>query len=276
MVLVTLPRSLEEEALEGIEEVIGPNTPVLGGTAGGPKFAVFGESGVYEKGISLVTMYTELPVEFVFEGGFDIKDRPSGVVTKTDGPAIVEIDNRPALEVYDEWLDGHISKLAKETKDPKWIRTLLTLHPIYRNYTSSDGRDHLLFSHPWPKDDSIETKSIMTSTKIKVGERVHLSSGSWQTLLNRIANLPTLAKARGNIGGNARPIFGIGYICAGVMGVIPESERLKMPYLIDNNTDGACVISTFTWGEQGHFPGIVNRHGNLLTGFVLVGGGQQR
>ena len=276
LVLVTLPRSFEEEAIEGIVEVVGPNTALVGGTAGGPKFEVFGENEVYDNGISLLAIYTDLPMGWIFEGGFDVKDQPSGVVTKVDGNAIVEIENRPALEVYDGWLDGHISRLATEVKDPKSIRTLLTLHPLYRKYTSPEGQDHFLFSHPWPKDDSVETKIIMTSTKIKVGERIYVSSGSWQTFLNRIGNLPIKAKVAGGIGATQGSIFGIGYICAGVMGVIPESERAKMSFLINHNNNNAPFIAPFTWGEQGQFPGIGNKHGNLLTGFVVVGGSKSR
>jgi hypothetical protein len=275
-ILVTPGRGMEEEAIEGMEKVIGKKTPILGGTPGGPTFAVFGENKVYEKGISLAVIYTKLSVGSTFEGGFDVKDPSMGIVTKVDGQAIVEIDHRPALDVYDEWLGGEIGKLYKETPRFDLVRALLTLHPLYRKYTSSDGKVYSLFSHPWPKDKTLTERSVMTSTKIKVGERIYLSHGTWETLMNRVGNLPKMAKTHGKIDMNAKSIFGIGYICAGVLGTIPETERAKMPSLINYSNNNAPFIAPFTWGEQGHFPGIGNKHGNLLTSFLVISDKEQR
>jgi hypothetical protein len=48
-------------------------------------------------------------------------------------------------------------------------------------------------------------------------------------------------------------------------------EREKIPLLINYANNNGPFIANFTWGEQGHFPGIGNRHGNLLTSFMVVG-----
>ena len=116
----------------------------------------------------------------------------------------------------------------------------------------------------------------MTSTKIKVGEKIYLSHGTWETLINRIGNLPIHAKLHGDIGVGGAPILGIGYICAGVMGVIPETEREKLPLLINYANNDGPFIASFTGGEQGHFPGIGSKHGNLLTSFLVIGDKGQR
>jgi hypothetical protein len=271
LVLITSPRGLEEETLEGLQSVLGQQIPVIGGTAGGPVFGSFGENKVYGQGVSLAVIYTKLPLGWVFEGGFDVEDKCSGIVTQADGPRILQIDNRPALEVYDEWLGGHISKLFGERQDYGEIRTLLNLHPLYRKYVSPDGNLYFLFSHPWPADMTLKEKVVMTSTKFREGERVYLSHGSWETFLNRIGKLPRAAKKRAAIGASVKPLFSIGYICAGVMGVIPPTAREMMPNLINHTNNGAPFIAPFTWGEQGYFPGIGNKHGNLLTSFVVVG-----
>ena len=270
-ILVTPGRGLEEEAVEGIEKVVGKNTPILGGTPGGPTFAVFGENNkVYSKGVSLAVIYTKFTVGYTFEGGFDIKDPNAGIVTKVDGQNIVEIDNRPALDVYDEWLGGEITRLCKETPKFDLVRALLTLHPLYRKFSAPDGTVYSLFSHPWPKDKLLVERDVSTSTKIKVGERIYLSHGTWETLMNRVGNLPKKAKIQGKININTKPIFGVGYICAGVLGTIPETERDKMPLIINYANNYAPFIAPFTWGEQGHFPGVGNKHGNLLTSFLVI------
>jgi len=271
IILVTPTIAIEEEVIEGIESIVGESAIILGGTAGGPTLGVFGDNEVYDEGVSLVVIYTDLPVGWTFEGGFDATAPQTGIVTRVEGQAIIEIDNRPALDVYDEWLGGEIKRLQDEIGKADVIRDLLTLHPIYRRYTSPDGQVHFLFSHPWPRDETLEDRAIMTSTKIKVGERIYLSHGTWETLLNRIGNLPVNAKVYGGIDVATRPLLGIGYICGGVMGTIPEIERKKMPALINYANNEAPFIASFTWGEQGCFPGIGNKHGNLLTAFIVIG-----
>jgi len=274
LILISITQGNEEEALKGIENVFGKDVVVLGGTVGGPSQSVFGKEKTHEKGISVAVIYTDLPVGWTFEGGFDTKLPNSGIVTKVDGQHIVEIDNKPALDVYNEWLNGKIDKLYAENKDPGKIRDLLTLYPIYRKYTSPSGQDYHLFSHPWPKDDTLENRAVSTSTEIKKGEKIYLSKGTWETLINRIGNLPKNAKSKGDITIDNKPILGIGYFCAGVMGTIPVEEREKLSTLINYANNNAPFIASFTWGEQGHFPGVGNKHGNLLTSFVVIGKGE--
>ena len=195
-VLITPTFGPEDQVLEGIAAVVGTDALILGGTAGGPKFGVFGEHGVYETGLSLAVLYTHLPLAWIFEGGFDTVDTPSGIVTKMAGRDILEIDHRPALEVYDQWLGGQVSTLIREGADLRKIRDVLTLHPLVRRYAAPGGQDFLLFSHPYPTKKALSDKSISTSTNIQPGDRVYLSHGTWETLLNRIGNLPLNAKVR--------------------------------------------------------------------------------
>ena len=89
------------------------------------------------------------------------------MVTKVDGGAILQINWRPALDVYDEWLGGKITKLQQEGADFIKIRNFMILNPFYRRYTSPDGQNYFLFSHPWPRNQTPQDKSLVTSTKIK-------------------------------------------------------------------------------------------------------------
>lgn len=270
-VLAVISRSLEDDALEGISEVVGLNVPLLSGTTGGPKFEVLGDREVFAQGISLAVIYTKLPLGWVFEGGFDAQESYKGVITKVEGGTILQINWRPALDVYDEWLGGKITKLQQEGADDWTIRNLLILNPFYRRFTSRDGQDYFLFSHPWPRDRTLQNKSMETSTRLKAGDEIHLSQGTWERLLNRIGNLPVKARIQGGFGSEKRAVLAIGYICAGVMRVIPEEERPKMAWLINYANHGAPFIAPFSWGEQGYFPGVGYKHGNLLTSFLVIG-----
>ncbi len=271
LVLVIPSFGAAEDVLKGIEDVTSNKTVILGGTSGGPEFAVIGQNEVYENGVSVAVVYTDLPVGWVFEGGFDVTDACSGVVTKVDGYTIIEIDHRPALDVYDECLDGKMSQLVNELQDLRAIKDHLTLHPFYRKYTTSNGQNYFLFSHPSTNDKTLKDRRLMTSTRIEIGERIYLAHGTWELLLNRIGNLPLKAKVKGGLDLHTKPIFGIGHICSGIMGIIPEEDREKMRIMINYASDNRPFIANFTWGEQGHLSGIGNKHGNLLTSFVIIG-----
>ncbi len=85
----------------------------------------------------MAAIYTDLPVGWTFEAGFDIPDKHSGIVTKFEGQPLVEIDNRPSLDVHDKCLGGHIGQLAEKSTDPASIRELLTLHPAVSIFSYS-------------------------------------------------------------------------------------------------------------------------------------------
>ena len=46
-----------------------------------------------------------------------------------------------------------------------------------------------------------------------------------------------------------------------------------MSFLINSANGNGPFITSFTWGEQGHFPGIGNKHGNLLTSLLVIAPG---
>jgi hypothetical protein len=276
VILLYVGKGMEEETITGIESVTGKDVPIFGGTAGGPKRVVMSNQGAYEKGISVAVFYTDLPVGLSFEAGYDITGKHSGVVTKVSGQNIEEIDGRPAIDVYNEWMDGEIERLAKkEMKKPAEIEAFLALHPFYRKVTSPEGQDYYLFARPWPKDPNMVNKFIQTNVKILPQEKIYLSHGTWDTLMNRMGIVASDAKMHCGLEPADKPVLVIGVICAGMMGCIPEAEKSKFPYLINYSTGSDCTIATFTSGEQGHFPGVGNRHVNLATSFLVIGSGKK-
>lgn len=42
----------------------------------------------------------------------------------------------------------------------------MVLNPLYRRYTSADGHNYFLFSVPYPRNQSLQDKSLVTTTKI--------------------------------------------------------------------------------------------------------------
>lgn len=269
-VLAFISRGFEDGALEGISAVVG-YVPLLGGSAAPPKFEVLGDREVFAQGISLAVIYTKLPLGWVYEGGFDAEESYKGVLTKVDGGTILEIDGRPALDVYDEWLGGKIKQLQQEGADLLTIKKMLILNPFYRRFTSRDGRDYFLFTHAWPHDLTLQDKSMDTSANLKTGDEIHLSHGTLERLLNRVGNLPVKARIQGGINPEKKAVLAIGDICVGVMRVVPDAERQQMVLLLNYANHEAPFIAPLTWGEQGYFPGVGYKHGNLATSFLVIG-----
>jgi hypothetical protein len=78
IILLSVTIGIEEEVLEGIAQITGKDTPVLGGTVGDPAPAVFGKNNVYDKGVCIAVMYTDLALGWTFESGFDVTGNHMG------------------------------------------------------------------------------------------------------------------------------------------------------------------------------------------------------
>jgi hypothetical protein len=256
----------QEDVLAGISSVVGPTVPVLGARVG----AVVLDDAPAGDGVAVAALYTDLPVGWTFEGGYDVSSSQSGVITRMDGEqSILEIDGRPALDVYDGWLGGGLRKLFRENS-ADLANDSLALNPLYVQARAQGGEVYSLFSHVWPTDSRLENKALRVGTRMREGERLHLANGTWETLLNRIANLPRVARGRAELE-SVTPVFAFGYVCSGVMAVIPPAERLKAPLLMSQGLGGTPFLAAVSWGEHGFLPGVGNRFGNLLSSFLVVG-----
>jgi len=257
----------EERILEALEAATEGEVPVVGGTAtGGPPpygsdWSIIAKDQVLRKGLVVCVFYSALPFGWSFRGGFD-RTGKSGVVTKSDGRVIREIDGKPALDVYDKWSGGRIAEAMRAGKD---MNTFTGLYPLCRTFTSAQTTHHL-FVHAWPPEDGAVSRCLVTSANVSEGDVVYFSEGSWNILLNRIGALPQLAK-----GTTPRmPVrAGLFICCEAVLTNIPLEQRDHMAHLMNRSLGEVPWIGTFTWGEQGNFPGLGNHHGNLLTSVVL-------
>ena len=203
VILVAPTGGSEEQVIAGIEDVVGRSVPMLGGTAG-PGPSIIGGGTASTAGVSVAVIYTGLSLGWTFEAGYDVSLPQSGIVTKTDGRIILEIDHRPAWEVYDEWLDGRLSEAARKGVSEAGI--LLALNPCYREYKAPSGQVFAAFSHAWPtaKNGSL---LLAVSTSIQPGDRIHLSHGTWEVLMNRAANLPPGGEGARGAGRRRRAAF---------------------------------------------------------------------
>ncbi len=274
MVLMTGSVGNEENILSGIEEVIGKEIPIIGGSAGdndlSGKWQQFANKDIYKNGVALTAIFTDLTIGWAFEAGYH-KTIKEGIITKASGRIIYEIDNRPAAEVYNEWTNGLIQE-ELEKGGPVLAKT--TFYPLAKLVSRKGGEIRYLSIHPLEvninlKEVNFPSKSLTVFANVKTGERIMLMQGNWELLLNRCHTTPSNALESKNVGKN-QGYFAIYTYCAGTMLAIPEEQRSKMPVLV-RNTIGPAVpfIGTFTLGEQGFLAEVGNKHGNLVNSMIV-------
>lgn len=264
--LMTAAPGKEEEILAGIEEVIGKDVPVLGGSSGDNditgKWKQFANDRVYSNGISLTAIYTDLKIGWALEAGYE-RSEYRGIITKAEGRTIYEIDNQPAAEVYNNWTGGKV--VAEELETGGTILHSTTYYPLAK-ILKNEGKECTISIHPLSINASDHSLEVFAN--VEEGDDVLLMHGDWELLLNRCQKTPTKALESESLS-KEDVSFAIYDFCAGTMLAIPEDERPKMPALVKNAIGDAPFIGTFTFGEQGHIPGVGNYHSNLVNWMVV-------
>jgi len=266
LVLMTGSVGHEEELLAGIEEVIGKDVPVLGGSAGDNhitgEWRQFANGNVYSNGVSLCAIYTDLKVGWAYEAGY-LRSENRGTITRAEGRIIYEIDNRPAAEVYNEWTGGTV--VADKLATGGSVLSKATFYPLAK-IIKREGKEYTLSIHPLSINASDHSLEVFAN--VEEGDEVQLMHGDWELILNRALTTPTKALESEALS-KEDVSFGIYTFCAGTMLAIPEDERPKMPALVKTAIGDAPFIGTFTFGEQGHIPGVGNVHGNLANSMII-------
>ncbi len=267
LVLITGSVGHEEELLAGIEEVIGSEVPVLGGSAGDNditgEWQQFANGNVYSNGISLTAIYTDLCIGWAFEAGYR-RSENRGTITGAEGRIIYEIDNRPAAVVYNDWTGGTV--VAEELETGGSVLSKTTFYPLAK-VIKKEEKEHTLSIHPLSINATDHSLEVFAN--VEEGDEVMLMHGDWELILNRALTTPTKALESEALS-KEDVSFGIYTFCAGTMLAVPEEERPKMPVLVKTAIGDAPFIGTFTFGEQGHIPSIGNVHGNLVNSMIVI------
>jgi hypothetical protein len=267
MVLLFANRGTEEAMLAAITEEIGPDVPLIGGTAAGRAadlaqkrdalaWSTIANGRRMSTGAAVAAFYAKAPFAYTYGGGYNRVSTKHGVVTDADPRVIRAIDGRPALDVYDEWLGGR-PKAGLARGEP--LKAAWLVKKI-----EGDGVSHDQFIHVFTRDNSPSV--LFAEANVKNGDIVYPAEGSWNILMNRFAVMPREARKAAN---NMTPASGIFIYCAGALATIPPDQRTNMSYLVSQAIGDLPWLGVFTWGEQGHVPGVGNLHGNLMSSTLL-------
>jgi len=268
IVFITPAPGKEEEILKGIEDIVGKETPIFGGSSGDNQITgewrQFVNDKVYSKGLAVAVAYTDLKISYFYEAGYPVTEK-RGTVTRAEGRVIYEIDGRPAAEVYNEWTGGIFAKQLAQPGKVWGILAEATFYPIAKVLRVPGMEPFYLAVHPL---DIRPDHSLGVFADMATGGEIVLLHGNWEILLNRFLTTPTKALEKFKVK-KGEGLFALYTYCAGTMLAIPEKERPKMPLLVKEVIGDIPFIGTFTFGEQGFVPGIGSHHGNLVNSIVI-------
>ncbi len=263
--LITTPGG-EEEVVRGIEDVVGPDVPLIGGSAADNSLAgewrQFSSEGVLENHVSVMVLYSGARMSTAFLSGYD-PTAHEGTITKADGRNVQEIDGRPASHVYNEWLGGALGDVVEEGGQ---ILARTNLSPLGRKVGEIKGVPHYLLSHP---ERALGDGSMQLFTDVAEGETLLCMAGSVDNLVERASNAVQSAL---HLGGIERETLrgGLVIFCGGcLMSVGDRTDEVHKK--ISQVMGGKPFVTAFTFGEQGRVLGAGNRHGNLMISALVMG-----
>ncbi|AUX40271.1 hypothetical protein SOCE26_016710 [Sorangium cellulosum] len=258
------PVGVEEQILLGIEDAVGPDVPVFGGSSAANSLE--GVSSQLERGqahrdaVLLSALFPSGEVSWAFSSGYTPTEH-RGWVTRSEGRRVAEIDGLPAAEVYNRWTGGRFSAQlgGGDIGGPSaWC-------PLGRPSGWSGKVPQYLLIHP----NAVDKDNALTfGVHINEGDELVLMTGSRESLLGRVQSLAGAALEA------ARPSFqpqgALVIFCAGCMLAVRED--------LDRVVQGVAAalgpipfLGQFTFGEQGCFVRGKNRHANLSIAIVLLG-----
>ena len=256
----------EEAVLAGIQSLVGSEVPVIGGSAADNR--VHGDWFVFDRGLSstrglvVSVLFPSRPVSFAYHNGY-APTAFRGTVTRAEDRTLMEIDGRPAFDVYSEWT-GNAVAIDRHRPETQGILSESTLWPLGREFHRLGGVPNYLLAHPAAARATGEIDLFAT---VLEGEQVTLMTGTVKGLTERAGRVAALARAAGRM--ESDPIRGALMIyCGGCMMTVRDS----LPEVVQGVNDalgGAPFLGAFTFGEQGAILGTGNRHGNLMISCIV-------
>lgn len=262
--IITSPGK-EEEILEEINQYFGMNVNLCGGSCADNdivgKWKMFNGADVFSNGCLLVGFFAQdEKILSSFQSGYFPTDK-TAEVTKVDGRELLELDGRPAFEVYNEWLGGKLNGVDLSVNPSITVNS--TLSPLGRVRGKVHEIPYHLLSHPERLTDN---KGIRLFANVKEGENLILMEGTQDDLQVRLAEVVKWQIERAQL--SIDDIAGVLVVyCAGCMLALEGTNKIngiteELKGVIGNKP----FMAIHTFGEQGRFfEGGESLHGNLMV-----------
>jgi hypothetical protein len=250
----------EQAMLVGIYEILPKNMPILGGGAADNDLSsawyVWNESDHGQNAAVLAVCDWPWELAASFESGYLVVG-PTGRATRVmDKRILMTIDERPAAEVYNEWVKGAVGLKLEGGS----ILNETTLNPLGIAKKIEGGLKSFILIHP---ERILPDGSIKLFANIDEGEDLHLMFSRKAFLVNRTGRLAK--NALGGVGLDPDSVVASVLIyCAGCLLIV----RDQADEVLENfrRASDAPFIAGFTFGEVGCVLPRSYGHGNLMAG----------
>jgi hypothetical protein len=262
-VWLTVAPGREEQVLAGLRAVFGDQTPIFGGSSAdndvSGKWAQFGPDAVHADGVVISALFPSAQIGTAYQSGY-APTGASGTVTKVQGRRLIEIDHRPAAEVYHEWTGGAVPQ-AQDA--PRSILQAATLWPLGRITRKVAGVPFHLLAHPAMAQPG---GALDLFADVSEGDQLWQMQGSANSLVARAGRVAE--RARGEISGEIAGALVV--YCGGCM--LSVRDRMdEVQSGINTALGGVPWLGVFTFGEQGQPVGGKSKHGNLMISCTVLG-----
>lgn len=240
----------EEKLLEGVAQAAS-GLPVVGGSAsdGNGVFQQFGRGLMTTNAFTVAALGGE--VGYAFGNGYRLTGHQA-VITRAQGRRLLELDHRPALEVYAEW-----NKEKKAAVSGGALLTYSVFHPLVLHLNGDR-----LAVHPMSGNDD---GSIDLGAAMPEGKTIELGAATLDELIAAVEPVVRQAAAKvkhpkavllAHCGGRA---IGLGDHIKDVAGQVRKAVG-ELPW-----------IGYLAFGEQGCFGQGRIAHGDLSLSALVLG-----
>ncbi|WAS90501.1 FIST signal transduction protein [Nannocystis punicea] len=264
LVWMTAAPGHEEACIAGIEAVLGPDVPIVGGSAADDEIAggwyQWTRAATHAEALVVSVLFPSGRVAWAFQSGYTPTPR-RGKVTRAEARTLLEIDGAPAATVYDAWTEGALPGVRAGGN----VLSESTLFPLGRRVGGIGEVAYYRLAHPAVvrADGGIDSFA-----SFEVGDDLVLMHGTYEALATRPARVAE--DALGFSGVPREAVAGaLVVMCAGCMLAL-GGQIDAIAAEIRAALGGAPFIGCFTFGEQGCFVGGENRHGNLMISVTAL------
>lgn len=258
----------EERLLSQLVPALGPDTPLIGGTAADDdlsgKWGVLA-SGGFTAGTGAVLAVVDWPGRVAASMQSTAMVTPQrGLVTRASGRTLQEIDGKPAAQVYNRWIGKGLSRQVREGGN---ILNETSLQPL-GVYRQERGIGSYVLIHP--ETMVAETGALTTFKAVAVGEELWLMKASRAGFIGRPASVVERLMIDARL--PASQVRGAYLVyCAGCRLTVKDGTSLMLAGF--RGAVGHVPFATaYFFGEQGcSVPNGPAEHGNLMTGALLLG-----
>lgn len=233
-------------AVRGVQEVFGKNFPIMGGSAGDD--FLFQKTYQYYNNQVLSNAMVGIGLSGKFSFGVGVRHgwEPIGLpmkVTKAVGGKLIEVNNRPALSIYEDYFGKKAEELTKEP-----IARMAYTYPLGM---SVEGSDELLI-----RDVVIanEKGEITCAAEIPEGSEIRLMLGDREKAIQAAKEAAENALAQLK-GAKPKAIFIFNCVARHkLLGARIGEEIIAIQEILGKDVP---LIGFYTYGEQAPLGGII-------------------